>query len=408
MSAFPNIEIHSNPELGAGAEVYENLLPEIWKRPEMGFFAGESFANLQSLIEDRLESLGHVERVIVVGIGGSSLGTRVIHDTLGVNGPSRFFFLESIDPVTWQSLLRQGSDWRDAHLVFVSKSGGTLETLTWIERLFTAGWDPSLKDRVTVIAGHAGGLLQSWAKDNAHPVLAIPEKLSGRFSVLSAVGMWPAALMGLSPFEFHKGALWAMEQSQLVCHIAALIENSWRQERWITQMWSYSESLRCFGLWWQQLWSESLAKRKDMEGRDGPKVSTPMTCLGPRDQHSLLQQLIEGPQDKYVFLNRVTQLENDGELFEPKIFARTALGTRPTSIGKVLSAEAQAFERSLVDTGIPYTRIEIEKLSESSLGAMFMLWQIVVVLLGERLRINPFNQPGVELGKRHVRDLLNG
>ncbi len=357
-------------------------------------------------IEKRLEECRDVEKALVIGIGGSSLGTQSIYDSFSSTSAAEIFFLESADRHRWDLLRNLGGDWRDRHIVIVSKSGNTLETLTWVEKLAYIDQSWIKPEQCTVIASPGEGELQSWAKTAGLPCLWIPADLGGRFSVLSAVGMFPAGLMGLSRFEFREGARWALTRLDLAAQLAAVTVRSWERGEMVTHHWTYSEALRSFGQWWQQLWAESLAKKVTRSGGPAPAVSTPLPCLGPRDQHSLLQLVIEGQTPKHVFLTRVREVESQGESFEGRLFAQMPFYQKAISLGSVLGAEAQAFERALLDNRIPVTAIELDGLNERTFGALFMLWQMTIALLGEHLNINAYNQPGVEFGKKHADKIL--
>lgn len=390
----------------------KSRLDQCWSRvlenPTIGFTRIPELNEEWKAMEERSRHIRPAKRVLILGIGGSSLGAQVIYESLRDQRPVQLTFLESPDPDVWAQLRGLSDpDWRDKHVVIVSKSGNTLETLSWIERLSAhePGW---LKNsQVTVIASPGEGALQKWAAAENIPCLWIPANVGGRFSVLTAAGMWPAVLMGLKLNEFREGAAWALRRTDLMTALTAEILKSWEREEWITQMWTYSESLKTFGEWWQQLWGESLAKKSDRNGKSSLRVSTPMSCRGPRDQHSLVQQLLEGARDKYVLINRVRSVENSPEVFRPSLFTGSAFHGRQVSLGKVLSAEAQAFERSLNDVGIHNATTSLESLSERSLGALFMLWQMVVAQLGEYLNINAFDQPGVESGKKYANQILS-
>jgi glucose-6-phosphate isomerase len=236
--------------------------------------------------------------------------------------------------------------------------------------------------------------------------LWIPGDVGGRFSVLTAAGMFPAGLMGLSLHQFREGAGWALEHSELATALSADILASWERGQWVSQMWTYSEGLRVFGEWWQQLWSESLGKKLTRAGLPAPRVSTPMACRGPRDQHSLVQQLIEASADKHVFVTRVNSVEESDGAFKPRLFPSLPYYGREISLGRIMGGEAEAFERSLDEAGVSYATLKLSGLNERTLGALFMLWQMTIAQLGEYLGIDAFNQPGVESGKRHAAEIL--
>ena len=219
--------------------------------------------------------------------------------------------------------------------------------------------------------------------------------------------MLPAAILGLEPERFRVGAAWALAHPEVAATMAEAAWESWARGEWITQLWSFSVGLHAFGEWWQQLWAESLAKKTARGGAGAPRASSPMGCTGPRDQHSVLQQLIEGARDKFVFVTRVASHERDTERFQANLMNGSLITGREISLGKILSVEAQAFERSLKDSKIQSLSLMAEDLSESSLAALFMTWQMTVAMLGERMGIDPFNQPGVEVGKKHAAQLLN-
>lgn len=375
----------------------------VLQRPEVGFTQIPTRDEDWTAIDKRLAQVKPSTETLVVGIGGSSLGAQAIAQSLALKGHgSSVRFLESPDPHTWQHL----GENRDRHVVIISKSGHTLETLAWVEHL--AAVDDSFlhEQQCTVIASPGAGPLQKWAESNHLPCLWIPANVGGRFSVLTAVGMFPAGLMGLKPAEFRAGAAWALGQLSLISAISAEILQSWQRDEWITQMWSYSEALSSFGEWWQQLWGESLAKKFNRALAPAPRASTPIACAGPRDQHSLVQQLIEGARDKYVFINRVESVEGGGQTFRGQLFADTAIAQRSVSLGQIIGAEAEAFAQSLSEVAIPYSVMQIERIDERTLGALFMLWQMTIAQLGEYMGIDAFNQPGVELGKVYANKIL--
>lgn len=386
-------------------------LNECWQkvlgRAEIGFpHLTENETEWQAIVQ-RVKQARPVERILVIGIGGSSLGVQVIAQSLEAHNKSKFYFLESPDPLAFKKLGDlNGAEWRERHIIVVSKSGNTLETLAWVERLnaLEANW---LKNsELTVIASPGEGPLQTWAKARGAECLWIPTNVGGRFSVLTAVGMLPAALMGRSPEKFREGAAWALKNSELASRISAEVLQSWERQEWITQMWSYSEGLRFFGEWWQQLWGESLGKKLTREGKPAPRASTPMACAGPRDQHSLVQQLMEGARDKYVLVTRVKAEENSTDSFTPELFPTMPFAGHPVTFGRIVSAEAQAFEKSLSESKISYAVVQLENLSEQTIGAYFMLWQMCIAQLGEYMQIDAFNQPGVESGKKHAHRIL--
>lgn len=375
-------------------------------RADVGFFRLPERLELWKICQARLSVLdARVDRVVVVGIGGSSLGAKVIWDAVGRFVSKRpFHFLESVDPVTFDDTCAQIHDWSRTHFVLVSKSGGTLETIALMEHLNLRLTEKKLQlsALATVIAGDEPGPIQQWARDRDVPTLPFPTDVGGRFSVLSPAGLFPACLMGVSLEELRQGGLWALEQRRLVTSLSAAFLQSFDRQEWITQMWIYSERLKSLGPWWQQLWSESLAKKIDRQGRSAPRVSTPITCVGPQDQHSLLQQLIEGARDKFIVIVRSLHVEAQGQRLAQ---ATVDSFTRPLSgltLGQILAAEGEALESSLHEAGVACVSIRLGEPSARTLGGLFMLWELIIGTMGETLDLDAFNQPGVELGKKHA------
>lgn len=349
--------------------------------------------------------LPRTDRVVVVGMGGSILGTKVLWEVFGRHkSPRPFHFLEGVDPQAFDETLKQIKDYSRTHFVLVSKTGSTLETVALTEHLAQALRAQGLKlaQYCTVICGDQPGVLQKWAQLNQASTLPFPEDVGGRFSVLTPAGMFPAALMQLDLEEFRLGAQWALEQKRMVSSLSSALLSSFDRKEFVTQLWLYSQQWASFGAWWQQLWSESLAK-KETRGNQPPKrVSTPMTCLGPEDQHSLLQQVFEGAKDKLVIVARARDTEKSGTRLEKPELTDLPRSIANLTLGNILAAEAQALESSLQEAGISTLTISMQENSPKALGGLFMLWQMTIAVMGEVLDIDAFNQPGVELGKRHA------
>lgn len=400
------IEIrHSKPLESSLKEALETAWARVLSSAQAGFTRLTENDGEWKAIETRIHGLRPAKRILVLGIGGSSLGAQVIQAAL--KPQAEVTFLASPDPDVWASLKGFAApEWRDKHIVIVSKSGNTLETLAWVEQI--AANEPSwLKSsQVTAIFSEGSGSLQKWAAKEDIPQLKIPSDVGGRFSVLTAAGMLPAALMGLNLKEFRAGAAWALKNPQIAVQLSAEMLASFERGEWVTQMWTYSESLGMFGEWWQQLWSESLSKKQTRSGNPAPRISTPMACRGPRDQHSLLQQVMEGQRDKYIFLNRVRSVENHDGAIRPSVFPELPIHGRNVALGKILSAQAQAFEKSLAESGVNFSSVVLEALNERTLGAYFMVWQMAVAMTGEFLDVNAYDQPGVELGKKYAAQLI--
>ena len=343
--------------------------------------------------------------IVLIGIGGSSLGPQLIAELS--ESPIKVHFADNVDPWQFQKICQAISNWEHCYFLLISKSGSTLETL------FTAGlFEQELQKKNLKLSQHSVAItelrpnsLKQWADAHSVEVLEVPVDVGGRFSILSPVGMVLAEALGFSTDQIREGARLALEAKNEIAQISAEALTSFDRQEWITFLWNYSSGLRYFGLWFQQLWAESLAKTVDFHQRPAPRVSTPVAAIGTCDQHSLLQQVMEGAKDKWVMQIRVATCESQGPVLKKAPF--TALeGFDSLPLGKVLAAEAEATAQALSQSEVSLRTFELQDLGPKSIGYLLMFWQLVVACVGESLELNAFDQPGVELGKRLAKDIL--
>jgi glucose-6-phosphate isomerase len=381
-------------------------------RKDIGFLRLPEVQELWTASEARGRELRKsYHSMAVLGMGGSSLGGRALTEALlRHHNTHRIDFLGNVDADRFWKWVRSRTDLQDMHWVIVSKSGNTIETLTMAEladqHLRASGFK-KLSSSCTIISETDDNPLMRWARKEGVPALEIPKDVGGRFSVLSPVGILPAVFYGLDASEIRAGAAWALDQDELVSRLVAQSLMSFSRSENITMFWAYADGLRDFGLWTQQLWAESLGKAFDRKGNAAPAASTPIPAVGSSDQHSILQQVMEGPRDKFLWFFRVAQSENEGPAIERNLFdcQQPMLGK---TMGSLFSAMASATRDALARQGVQSLTLNVEKLDERSMGALFMILQLVVGALGEALDINAFDQPGVELGKKLAREILQG
>lgn len=351
--------------------------------------------------------------MVVLGIGGSSLGGKVINDAFGNKADRKLFFCESIDPNELERLLTTLTidyqfSLKSICWAIISKSGTTLETVTQLNFMNQYYEHQNLNwiSQCVIITEPKSNPLSQFASVNLRPQLEIPLDVGGRFSVLSPVGILPAAFLGLDIESMRKGAIQAKTEINLIANLVDEIEKSFHRSEWITLFWSYSQNLKEFTYWLQQLWAESLAKKVNRQNLVAPRVSTPLPCLGPVDQHSLLQQIVEGHKDKFVIFFRNSAAEESGSILKRSIIEGGEILINK-KLGSLLKAEAQATQMALNKNGVSNITIQIPRLTESELGFLFMYFELVIASLGEKLNINAFDQPGVELGKVITKKLLS-
>jgi glucose-6-phosphate isomerase len=368
------------------------------------------------------EGLGQAyDHVLVLGIGGSALGTRALLGALRppawneLDDEAREFFprltlLDNVDPTSVAAALRR-IDPRRVLVNVVSKSGGTAETLA--QYVVVRRWlEESLGGAVT---GHlvfttdpAKGALRELATREGIATLEVPPDVGGRYSVLSPVGLLPAALVGVDIAELLAGAARAVaraENDDLLRNPAALLAGLlWSADTQagarIDVVMPYSDRLREFAEWFRQLWAESLGKRVDREGKVVHVGPTPIGAVGTTDQHSQVQLFIEGPYDKVITFVTVADPGEDVPIpaIEGMPEEVACLGGR--TLDTLLKAEYEATSAALARQGRMNCTLELPDLSPASVGELLMFFQVAVGYAGCWYGINPFDQPGVELGKR--------
>lgn len=378
-------------------------------RKELGFLKTPERLHLWESSQNRaLELRKKFDTLVVLGIGGSAMGGKTIKEIFETpDSQYKIDFIDNIDSHGFWKKITAIKNLKKTHWVIVSKSGNTLETLAMANYLnqYLAEKGIELKNVSTAISEPQENILTKWAKKNDVPILEIPVDVGGRFSVLSPVGLLPAAFLGVNLEEMRQGALWAANEKELSANLVALSFESFRREEWITCFWSYCDSLEKFGSWVQQLWAESLAKKTTRQGLPAPRASTPLPLVGSRDQHSVLQQIAEGQRDKFIWFIRVAESEDHGPNLNKDIFGAD-VKYENKNLGRVFAALAVSTAQGLKQVGVNSLTLRLGQLHAKEVGALFMIFQVVVAALGEHMKINAFDQPGVELGKRLAKDIL--
>lgn len=373
------------------------------------------------LVEWRDSIRGRFDHLLVLGIGGSALGPKALlnalkpaawneWDSKARNGTPTLTVLENVDPVTIQHTLTR-LDPRRTLVNVISKSGGTAETLAqylivrqWLEA--TVG-QASAREHLVITTDPAKGALRAIARDEGIMAFDVPPDVGGRFSVLTAVGLVPAAVLDMDIAELLAGAeaaVTAAAAADLPANAAARYA-AWQWQAQTSRaanvqiVMPYSDRLKEFAEWYRQLWAESLGKKVDRSGRDAFRGPTPVGAVGATDQHSQVQLFMEGPFDKTITFIRVLDTVN-----QLPIPSRPSLGPELAylpgkTIGALLDAEMQATREALRSQGRMSATLEVDTVDAFHLGQLMMFFQIATGYAGVWYDVNPFDQPGVELGK---------
>jgi glucose-6-phosphate isomerase len=372
------------------------------------------------------EGLGQAyDHVLVLGIGGSALGTKALLTALRRpawnewNDEGREFYprltvLENVDPTTMAAALRR-IDPRRVLVNVISKSGGTAETMA--QYLVVRAWlEDALGDaafrHLVFTTDPARGALRELASREGIATLDVPPDVGGRFSVLSPVGLLPAALAGIDITALIAGARQAIERAEsddLLKNPAALYAAlHWAADTdlgaRIHVLMPYTDRLREFAEWYRQLWAESLGKRVNREGQTVHFGPTPLAAVGATDQHSQVQLFMEGPFDKVITFVRLERFGEDVPIPTPDPSSPPLpadLAYLPGhGLGELLNAEYEATSAALAEMGRMSCTLRLPELTPKTVGEAIMFYQLATGYAGVWYGIDPFDQPGVELGKR--------
>jgi glucose-6-phosphate isomerase len=346
--------------------------------------------------------------VAVLGIGGSSLGGQALTALRKVTKPYVEFH-DNPDPFSWAKALKR-FDLKKTHFVAISKSGGTAETLmqvlTATEALEKLGVK-NLKKHFTIITEPHQSALADFADSIGAAKLDHPLGVGGRYSVLTMVGLLPAILMGLNVKQLRAGAQEALEQvlnakapGDAPAAVGAALHKALADEGRLatTILWPYADDLAVFGGWWRQLWAESL-------GKNG-KGSTPVSVLGPVDQHSQLQLFRDGPGNALFTLMTVDTKGKGAAAPRARAKALKLDYLAGKKLGDLVDAEARATAQTLFKNGRPVRQIHLAKVDEFHMGALMMHFMLETIIMGKLMGVDPFDQPGVEEGKILARQYL--
>lgn len=369
---------------------------------------------------------GRFENILVLGIGGSALGGIAATEALlkpywnqlseeQRNGFPRIFFLDNIDPDTMTGLL----DYLDLSKTLVNvitKSGDTAETMAQFlivkDRLEKELGD-NYRYNVVATTDKKTGILRQIAEQEGYKTFVVPDDVGGRFSVFSAVGFLPLALVGIDIDSIVNGIKdmdLALKNTDIHENIAAqnalihyLLDT--KKGKHISVMMPYSSKLKFVADWYVQLWAESLGKNKDKDGNDVQIGQTPIKALGATDQHSQIQLYNEGPNDKVISFIRIGEFDNNLEI--PNIFEYTGIGyLGGKTMNQLINAEADSTKVTLTDYNRPNITITLDKVDGYHIGQLLYMFEVQTAIAGELYNINAFNQPGVEQAKNYTYALM--
>ena len=369
---------------------------------------------------------GRFENVLVLGIGGSALGGLAMSHALlkpywniltpeQRNNFPRLFFMDNIDPDYMNGLL-DALDLKKTLVNVITKSGSTAETMSQYmiikDRLEKELGDDYRKN-IVATTDKKLGVLRQLADQEGYKTFVIPDDVGGRFSVFSAVGLLPLALVGIDIEEIMNGikdmdlALKNTDIHQNIAAQAALVQYllDTKKGKNISVIMPYSSRLKYISDWYVQLWAESLGKEVNNNNEVINNGQTPVKALGATDQHSQIQLYNEGPNNKIITFIRVDEFDTTLEI--PRIFEYTGIGyLGGKTVNALLNAEADSTRVTLADYKRPTMTITLPEINGYHVAQLLYMLEVQTAIAGELYNINAFDQPGVEQAKNYTYALM--
>jgi len=339
-----------------------------------------------SFNKKNLKKFNKFKKLRVIGMGGSSLGAHAIYDFLKKDIKKKFTFIDSLKPI-----FNKKKEDRNLNLV-ISKSGNTLETIV-NSNLFI-----KKKDRNIFITENNKNYLYELAEKLKAEIVHHNNYIGGRYSVLSEVGMLPAELMGLNSNKFRQlNHLVANPKylNALISSVSATL-HFLKKKKFNSIIVNYDDKSKNLFSWYQQLIAESLGKNK--------KGLLPIVSDMPKDNHSVMQLFLDGFENNFFTFFYVH--EKNTQKVQNKYILSSKNYIKNKTLNQITFAQKKATENIFKKKNIPFRSFEIFKRDEKTLGELFSFFILETILLAEALKINPYDQPAVELIKKETKKIL--
>jgi len=345
--------------------------------------------------KEMVKKFSKYKNIIIIGMGGSILGTKSIYSFFKKKIKKKVFFFDNLDS-DLDLKYKKIKNLKSSCFIVVSKSGETIETIINLGSIFSKSL---LKNKLVIIAELTDNALMNIANKHNAEIIEHKEFISGRYSVLSETGMFPAALMGLNIMKFknikklikNKNFVLSLIENVACIHTLNLkkINNS--------VILNYDSSLNDLGYWYQQLVAESLGKKG--------KGINPTLSFAPKDHHSLLQLYLDGPKDKFFTFFSSSKKEDKLKIFQD-IIPNNMKFLKNKKLKFIINAQSDAVKNIFKLKNIPFRQFTFKKRNEEELGEIFTFFVLETILLSRLMNINPFDQPAVEQVKIETKKIL--
>ena len=342
-----------------------------------------------------IKKFSRYKNIIIIGMGGSILGTKSIYSFLKKKIKKKVFFFDNLD-LELNLIYKKIENLKNSCFIVVSKSGNTLETIINLRTIFSKNL---LNNKLIIITEMANNNLMTIANKYKAEIIEHKEFVGGRYSVLSESGMFPAALMGLNLKKFKNLKQLLKDKnfvSSLIYNVASIYTLNLKKIN-NSVILNYDSSLNDLGYWYQQLVAESLGKKG--------KGINPILSFGPKDHHSLLQLYLDGPKDKFFTFFNSSEKESNSKT-NKSIFPNSLGFLKNKSLKYIINAQCNATKNIFKIKKIPFRQITFNKKNEDDLGKIFIFFVLETILLSRLMNVNPFDQPAVEQIKTETNKFL--
>ena len=397
-----NYSANFNPRV-SDAEIFESIKKE---KQEIGYY-NLPFQDT-TLIKEYAQTVKQKD-IAIIGIGGSTLGTYAIYSflTRTHNFDKKLHFFESTDPIDINTRLDR-LDLENTLFIVISKSGTTIETISVFKYLYSK---VKIDKENCLVITESDSKLNDFAVANEIKTFEVPKNVGGRFSVFSTVGLVPLAIVGIDIDRLLDGCKEAyseyFEQELLYKRIMtkARFMAEYKHKFNNNVVFSYASELEGFNKWYVQLWGESLGKIDNDNTHQG---LTPIGLLGPVDQHSFLQLIIQGKRDKTVTFIKIKDFADESKIPDVKLKGLEELDyINNLKFSELINHQADATIKAVQDLqDIPCDTITMEKVDGFNLARLMYVYELLTSIVGKFLYINAYDQPGVESGKIILKEKL--
>jgi len=347
----------------------------------------------------------NINKLYVLGTGGASLtGQTICGIGDNENSQKKVYFIDNVDPKTINKITT-GFDYKNSMVLVISKSGGTIETVAqfilFLKLYLKKLPKNKIRNHFRIISETRSENTIKKLADEFNINIFQHEDVGGRFSIFSTIALVPAKFMGLDIKKFLKGAKNIYEKSYSQAIEGAALNACFTEKNLSNSvLMPYAECLKNFTVWWCQIWAESLGKTD--------KAITPIRSLGTIDQHSQLQLYLEGKKDKLFTIIVNKENVKSETLTLDKITFEGIDFLKNKKMQNIMQAAAYSTIETIASNKLPVRSIEIEKMNEETLGALAIHFILETVLMAKYLKINAYDQPAVEQGKKIAIKMLKG